>query len=312
MKRKIAFFCFSFISLIVKADDYDFSIPEHIMAFAYSNNGKLIAAAEIAGLIKLYDASTLEIIKTFDRKVLVASHIIFSPDDLYIAVASYGIIVFEIETGNVIFEHFPDKGNPSRRIYSISYSFDGQRIVSGDREGIIRIYDIKKGIETVTIKATGLIESISFSPDGRSVLSTTFYGLKIWDAENGNELYTLSENIPFIMASVLYSLNEKLIFLGYRKIRGGTVIEIYNANNLKILYSYTLINHHYGVDSFYNIPNNSQIMFSTRGKQIIIMDIYNGNIINNIEISGHISVSPDGRNIVYSEDGVSINIRNVN
>jgi len=317
MKKLIAFLsCFLLVSLIVKADDYDFSRPDRITAFTYSNNGNLIGAAEIAGKIKIYDASTLEVIKRFEGNVFVASQIKFSPDDRYIVVASYGIQVFEIETGKVLFEHLPGIGNHSRKINSISYSFDGQRIVSGDRSGIVSIWDIKKGIETVTINAYGSrtspVESVSFSPDGRSVLSTTFNGLKIWDAENGSELYTLSEtNIPFFMLSVLYSLDEKMIFLGYYKIRTGTVIEIYNTDNFELLYSYTLVNQYNGINNFYYTPNSSHVIISAPIDKLIIMDIYNGNIIKNIDFYSPIAVSPDGGKIVYSEDGVGINILNV-
>jgi len=122
MKRIISLlYCFLLIMLNVKADDYNFSRLDKITAFAYSNNGNLIAAAEIAGNINIYDASTLEKIKTFNGKVLVTSQIIFSPDDRCVAVASYGIQVFEIETGNVLFEYLPGIGDHSRKIYSISY-----------------------------------------------------------------------------------------------------------------------------------------------------------------------------------------------
>ena len=321
MKKIIAFlYCFLLIMLNVKADDYDFSRLDYITAFAYSNNGNLIAAAEIAGNINIYNASTLEKIKTFNGKVLVTSRIIFSPDDRCVAVASYGIQVFEIETGNVLFEYLPGIGNHSRKIYSISYSFDGQRIVSGDRSGIVSIWDIKKGMETVTIDASGHhkshnkspIESVSFSPDGRSVLATTFSGLMIYDAENGNELHTLSEaNIPFFMLSVLYSSDGRMIFLGYYKIRIGTIIEIYNADNFELLYSYTLTNIYHGVYGFYYVSNSSNIFIIARRNRLIIMDIYNGNIIKNIEFNLPIAVSPDGLNIVYSEDGVSVNLWNV-
>jgi len=300
MKKIITFLSFFLLIILnIKADDYNFSRLDRITAFAYSNNGNLIAAAEIAGNINIYDASTLEKIKIFNGKVLVTSQIIFSPDDRCVAVASYGIQVFEIETGNVLFEYLPGIGDHSRKIYSISYSYDGQRIVSGGRDGIISIWDIRNGIEALTIEAfvpyKSAIESVSFSPDERSVVATTFFGLKIWDAGNGNELHTLSEaNIPFFALSFLYSSDGRLIFFGYYRIRIGTIIEIYNAENFELLYSYPLISQSYGVYNFYYVPNSSNVYISASRRELIIMDIHNGNIIRNIEINLPIAVSPDG------------------
>jgi WD40 repeat protein len=67
-------------------------------------------------------------------------------------------------------------------ILSLVFSPDGQRIVSGDRSGNLRIWDAKTGIpigKTLARHQTG-ITSVSYSSDGQHIVSGSWDKTTIW------------------------------------------------------------------------------------------------------------------------------------
>jgi len=156
--KKIAVFCLLtiFISITAEARDYDTGAFGHIVNIVYSHDGKYIAAAELGGLIRIYKSGTMEKVSEFNGLIYGYIKMEFSPDNLYIALNTVEegagwpqeILIFEIETGNIVFK-LTDSDRHGGEIKSISYRFDGQRLVSGAgyADGIITIWDTIKGIE---------------------------------------------------------------------------------------------------------------------------------------------------------------------
>ena len=84
------------------------------------------------------------------------------------------------------------KGRASE-VYSVSFSPDGKRIVTGGGgSGTVKVWDAQTGQETLTLMGhSGRVTSVSFSPDGKRIVSgggyrtAVFAGLrgvvKVWD-----------------------------------------------------------------------------------------------------------------------------------
>lgn len=138
--KKIAVFCLLtiLISITAEARDYDPGTFGHIVNIVYSHDGKYIAAAELGGLIRIYNSITMEKVSEFDGLMYGYIKMEFSPDNLFIALNTIEegegwpqeILIFEIETGNIVFK-LTDSDRHGGEINSISYRFDGQRLVSG-------------------------------------------------------------------------------------------------------------------------------------------------------------------------------------
>jgi len=314
-KITLSFFYLFIITLYVSAD-YDFSRFDYIRQIAYSNNGNYIASVDLEGLIKIYDSSTLKIVETFNGDLIAATQLKFSPDDRYLTVASYGIQIFDIETGRIAYEWLPGIGDHSHRITSISYRFDGQKLVSGNRLGIIYVWDIINGIEPMKIDGSsyGYIYNVLFNPDGNNILSISPLGIRLWQADNGTELINLSEdNIPFFFSFTSLASDRSIIISGFSRTEIGTIIEVYNANNFEILFSHTFLNRRIPIGNIFIIPNSFFVIISDyRLEKIIIIDYINGNIVDEFNLSFPVAFSPDGKNIVYSYDKKNINIREIN
>src|SRR5207302_1178412 len=78
-------------------------------------------------------------------------------------------------------------------VFSVTFSPDGKRIVSGSADKTLKVWDADKGTETLTLKGhTGNVNIVAFSPDGKRIVSgSADKTLKVWDADKGTETLTL-------------------------------------------------------------------------------------------------------------------------
>jgi len=100
-------------------------------------------------------------------------------------------------------------------VYSVSFSPDGKRIVSGSSDATLKVWDAQTGQETLTLKGhSKAVHSVSFSPDGKQLVSGSFdKTVKIWDAQNGQETLTLGGHSD-VVRSVCFSPDGKQIVSG--------------------------------------------------------------------------------------------------
>jgi WD40 repeat protein len=80
-------------------------------------------------------------------------------------------------------------------VYSVTFSEDGRRVVSGSFDETIHIWDAESGkvISGPLIEHTDLVNSVAFSQDGTHVVSGSYdKTIRIWDAESGKVV-----SIPF-------------------------------------------------------------------------------------------------------------------
>ena len=101
------------------------------------------------------------------------------------------------------------KGQTSE-IKAIDFSPDGSFVLSGSRSGV-QLWDLTKGSLSHFFSGEA-IESVAFSPDGRLVLAgTRRKTLRLWEAETGRELRTISGHSHFITSAVFSSDGRYLL-----------------------------------------------------------------------------------------------------
>jgi WD40 repeat protein len=316
------------MSATSEARDYDSNASGHIVSIEYSRDGKYIAAAELGGLIRIYDSVTMEKVSEFNGHMWGYFLMEFSPDNLYIALNTIEegegwpqeIFIFEIKTGNIVFK-LTDSNRYGGEIKSISYRFDGQRLVSGAgyTDGIITLWDTIKGSEIMKFNNNHreCIFNILYSPDGDKIISASTQNIKIWNANNGMEIKTLYENdtdIILIETNVIYSQDNTKILASWGKREGG-IIKIYDSDNYDLLYSYNI-----GAEiilfvtkiSFVINSNFVIICYGERDRgynnRIDIINYTNGSILNSFKLPVPVAISPDGRNICHSENNIDIKV----
>jgi WD40 repeat protein len=89
-------------------------------------------------------------------------------------------------------------GHP-RAVSAIAWSPDGDLLVSGDSDGVLRWWDVQSQ-ECVRwqVAHQGTVQSLKVSPDGSRLASCGYDGtIRIWDLQSGEALRTLRRDRPY-------------------------------------------------------------------------------------------------------------------
>lgn len=116
-------------------------------------------------------------------------------------------------------------------IEGLSWSPDGSKLASGNQNGIVQIWDIESGEETLRFQAsTGSIVNLSWSPDiSRMATAGGDERIKIWNTENGELLLEICCHTfrKFIAGDVAWSNDATLL----ASVANDSTIRIWDASS---------------------------------------------------------------------------------
>ncbi len=137
----------------------------------FSPNGELLVSCDFAGIIKLWNPR-LPFAKRLEEKADQGS------------------------TG----EYYRDIGEHSNSVWSVTFSSDGQWLVSSSYDETIKLWSVETGeCLQIFLGHRGPIISAKFSHDDRSIISVGVdRSLKIWDIQTGKCLHSLTEHSGLI------------------------------------------------------------------------------------------------------------------
>lgn len=182
-------------------------------------------------------------------------------------------------------------------VTSLVFDPTGEFLVSGDKNGIIKVWNFTKRKEKLTIKKVKRgITSIVFNPNGKSFFSGGRDRLvRCWNLQDGNEIWNFSKGKHQVFA-VAVSFDGKYVAFG----GGDKIISVLNAKTGQFLKSFS---GHTGFISSISFSNDGKHVVSAgNDKTIRIWNLKTGSEI--LEIKGHtehvssIDISNDGRTIV--------------
>ena len=107
------------------------------------------------------------------------------------------------------------RGHGDGVVFSVAWSPDGQRIVTGSDDMTAKVWDAETGQELLTLQGHAhVIKSLACSPDGqRFVTGSADQTAKVWDAQTGQVLFTLADHDGAVI-SVAWSPDGKQILTG--------------------------------------------------------------------------------------------------
>jgi WD40 repeat protein len=204
----------------------------------------------------------------------------------------------------VMAREMQSEGINERLSYCLTYSPDGKTMVTGGLEEI-RVWDVSRGYELESRRPSGLVRSMAFSPDGKSLLTTDCEGaVRLWDTVRWSESAGLD---------TLHSGSFRLAFApsGIRcaRITSDTRVRVWKGNPG-------------GAPTFQMLPagNYFSMAFSNDGRHLFagsrdgviqVWDVENGRALRRFEVGGWVTcldISLDGRRLAYGNHEGTITV----
>jgi WD40 repeat protein len=214
------------LDVTVHSSDYT-----NLLSLAASPDGKFALTGASDHILRLWDLTTGQEIRSFKGHNDYIYSTTFSPDGKYIL---SGDSNGRMKLWNTEGEELHTFTGHKSFITSLSFFPNGKTAISASLDGTIKIWDLstKQEVRTLSGHMAG-VTSAAISPDGKYILSGSIdQSLKIWDAATGNETHTLQGHFN-IVRSVAFSHNGHYALSGSDD---GT-IRVWDAKSGKLIYS---------------------------------------------------------------------------
>ncbi len=154
---------------------------------AVSPDGRLIAASDDAGRVRLWETATGRLLASLEGHPKRRSRCHFHPAGKILATCSSGAIEFwDLATGAIVSalsEHH------AATTHSMTFSPDGNTFAATWRDGTIQIREVPTGkIITTMLAKQHEVLSVRFSPDGKTLAATYRWGMIRWYSAQGDLL----------------------------------------------------------------------------------------------------------------------------
>ncbi|MBW4620150.1 MAG: AAA family ATPase [Cyanosarcina radialis HA8281-LM2] len=175
-----------------------------IFSLAFSRDGKLVAAGDSLGQVRLWRVSDGQPLWSAVGHAQWVRAVAFSPDGETLASGSAdgnGIIkLWDVQTGQLRQTLQGHQG----AVRAIDFSPDGQTIASGGLDRTIKLWDACTGQLRQTWQGhTNMVKSVAFSPDGQTIASGSFdRTIKLWDVSTAKVINTIPahDNVVLMVA----------------------------------------------------------------------------------------------------------------
>jgi eukaryotic-like serine/threonine-protein kinase len=173
-----------------------------INAIAFNHEGSLVATSSSNGSVQVRDVQTGSLIgKTIKHKSEVR-FLAFSPDSNALLTASQDSTArkWNAKTGSPLGKSMQHRNSINRAVKVASASLipATNQLVTGDRSGTIRIWDIKNSELTQTIPSVAnFLISMRCSPDGQSVVAgygPPDNGVRLWSTTTGELIWSTADD----------------------------------------------------------------------------------------------------------------------
>jgi WD40 repeat protein len=174
-----------------------------VWTVAFSPSSKLLAATGDDGRVVIWNVNHRKSVLTLEASIRSETSrrntiygAAFSPDGQIIASPSYdtqsrgcfAVRLWSAETGKPI----RDLLGHTNVVLTLAFSPDGRRLASSSYGSKIKVWDVRTGLEVITLTKQGPFTTVVFSPDGARLAAATVGGtIFVWDARDGREILIL-------------------------------------------------------------------------------------------------------------------------
>jgi WD40 repeat protein len=283
---------------------------------AFSPDGKSLAVTATGGddrptgEARIWDATASQEALTLPTLFLGDSTVVFSPDGKRLAVTGDGPKVFDVTTGQEIFNlggSIIARGLPGlkrtrgegtrghmKRVTSVVFSADGTRLTSTSLDNTLKVWDASTGKElhTVPIRAGGTWIT-AFNPDGKRIAEAAQGRVIVRDVSTGEEVLTLPHQGQSIRTLLTFSHDGQRLAAGTAP---DNAVRVWDAATGKELL--TLQGHAKRVTSVAFSPDGQRLASGSGDQTVRIWDTATGKEL--LALRGHADVVSC---VAFSHDG---------
>jgi len=290
----------------------DYPHVKEITSIVLSPDGQQVFTAGVKGGVQVWDLeSDSEVMRIFVGEWIWSIDLDPTATKLVTGTMGGTIQLWDAATGEEIMVLQAGHGEPyssnKDQIYSVAFSPEGKRVVSGGRT--IDVWDVATGQRSKTIDYGGTIRDVTFSPDGRQIASSSWdHTARVWDIESGDELATLEGHRAGVMC-IAYSPDGTMIATGDK----DSTIKLWRVSTGKNLATF------YGHSAAYVwsvafSPDNRRLVSGGSDGTVRVWDVMNEG--KPTTLRGHggdvtsVVFTPDGRNIVSGSYDLCVKLWN--
>ncbi len=292
---------------------------EEISSLAFSPDGKTLAtgAKSEDSLIKLWDVATGTLKTTYIGHTSDIKDLAFSPDGRFL-VSCAGFLDYTIRVWDTVKEELVTTITGHTRslrylegVNSISFSRDGQTLVSGGTDGTVVVWDVPSyKYKTTLLEHSDSVISVAFSSDGKTLVSGSWDGtVIIRDAGSLQPKKIITGHYPNVSSFALNPNNNTLVSGGWdRKVR---IFDSVTGEGI-----YTLTGHIDSIKSVDFSPNGRTVVSGSSydDPTVRLWDAENGRlskiVLGYTNVINKVTFSPDGKILASAGDSDDIYLYN--
>ena len=283
------------------------SIKGNSLHASFSKDGNLLLTA-LNNTVKIWDFKRGICRDSLSGHLMTVSKAVFSSDGEKIASASldHTVRIWNVKTRKT--EHIL-KGH-TKKVISALFSRDSRYVASSSADSTVRIWDVRTGDCIQILKHKAVVNTVSFSIDGRLLLTGTAKmdnRIHVWDAASGKCVKILNGH-KISITSVAYSPDGR--FFASASASSENSIRLWDSKSYKNIR--TLLGHKNHVFSVSFSKDGSKIVSASEDKTVRVWDVKSGiclvvfdDFTNRVN---HAEFSPDGKHIVSASSDGTIKI----
>ena len=196
-------------------------------------------------------------------------------------------------------------------VFSVAFSPDGQRVVSGSRDGTMRLWDTQTGnpIGEPLEGHTDSVLSVAFSPDGQLVISgSSDRTIRVWSSQTQAPIGDPMEGHRDIVLVVAFSPDGQRVVSG----SGDGTVRLWDAQTGAQIGD-PLQGYGGSVNSVALSPDSRHVVSGSDDQTVRLWDVETGQPVGS-PMTGHrdrvlsVAFSPDGRYIVSGSEDNTLRI----